>query len=89
MKGQYMGQTTHFKPGDRLLEKRPASMVGLPGLLARGGALWGGLPIPRPSLHFLYTLLEETFIIFAYLKARSLAYPLLEIRKRRVVLECI
>jgi hypothetical protein len=46
-------------------------MVGLPELLARGGALWGGLPIPRPALHFHYTLLEEAFIIFGYLKVRS------------------
>lgn len=43
-------------------------MVGLPGLLARGGALWGGLPIGRPALHFLYTLFEETFIICGYLR---------------------
>ncbi|HEY0754181.1 MAG TPA: hypothetical protein VGD98_09485 [Ktedonobacteraceae bacterium] len=45
-------------------------MVGLPGLLARGGALWGGLPISRPDLHFLYTLAEEAFIILGYLKTR-------------------
>lgn len=45
-------------------------MVGLPGLLARGGALWGGLPIDRPDLHFLYTLAEEIFIILGYLKTR-------------------
>jgi hypothetical protein len=33
-------------------------MAGTPGLLARGGALAGGLPIARPDLHFLYNLIE-------------------------------
>ena len=42
-------------------------IVGSPGLLASGGALWGGLPITRPDLHFLYNLAEETLIVLAYL----------------------
>lgn len=45
-------------------------MAGNPGLLARGGALWGGLPIIRPNLHFLYTLIEESLLILGYLWAR-------------------
>lgn len=45
-------------------------MAGNPGLLARGGALWGGLPITRPNLHFLYTLIEESLLILGYLWAR-------------------
>lgn len=45
-------------------------MVGSPGLLAHGGALWGGLPINRPSLHFLYALVEEGLIILGYRWAR-------------------
>ena len=47
-------------------------MMGAPGLLAHGGALWGGLPISRPDLHFLYTLLEEAFIVCGYLREKSL-----------------
>jgi len=42
-------------------------IVGSPGLLARGGAIAGGLPLIRPDLHFLYNLIEETLIIIAYL----------------------
>ncbi len=41
-------------------------IVGSPGLLARGGAISGGLPLVRPDLHFLYNLLEETLILIAY-----------------------
>ena len=41
-------------------------IVGSPGLLARGGAIAGGLPISRPDLHFLYNLVEETLILTAY-----------------------
>jgi hypothetical protein len=48
-------------------------MAGNPGLLARGGALWGGLPIIRPNLHFLYTLIEESLIILGYRWARRRA----------------
>jgi hypothetical protein len=41
--------------------------VGAPGLLARGGAIGGGLPLSRPDLHFYYNLLEEFVLIIAYL----------------------
>ncbi len=41
--------------------------VGTPGLLARGGAIGGGLPLSRPDLHFYYNLLEELVLIMAYL----------------------
>ena len=40
---------------------------GAPGLLARGGAIGGGLPLTRPDLHFYYNLLEELVLIIAYL----------------------
>jgi hypothetical protein len=42
-------------------------IVGSPGLLARGGAIAGGLPITRPDLHFFYNLAEETLIVLAYI----------------------
>src|SRR5260370_14311102 len=41
-------------------------VVGSPGLLGRGGAIAGGLPLTRPDLHFLYNLAEETLILIAY-----------------------
>ena len=41
-------------------------IVGSPGLLAHGGVIAGGLPLIRPDLHFLYNLIEETFILIAY-----------------------
>jgi len=41
--------------------------IGAPGLLARGGAFGGGLPLSRPDLHFFYNLLEELVLIIAYL----------------------
>ena len=41
--------------------------IGAPGLLARGGAIGGGLPLSRPDLHFGYNLLEELVLIIAYL----------------------
>ncbi len=50
-------------------------IVGSPGLLARGGAIAGGLPITRPDLHFLYNLVEETLILTAY------AYQLKQLAK--------
>jgi hypothetical protein len=40
--------------------------AGTPGLLAQGGALWGGLPIIRADLHFLYNLAEEALLLIAY-----------------------
>ncbi len=42
-------------------------IVGSAGLLARGGAIAGGLPLIRPDLHFLYNLVEETLIVLAYI----------------------
>ena len=41
--------------------------IGAPGLLARGGAIGGGLPLSRPDLHFFYNFLEEIVLIIAYL----------------------
>jgi hypothetical protein len=38
-------------------------IVGSPGLLAQGGMLWGGLPLSRPDLHFVYNLGEEWLIL--------------------------
>src|SRR5215831_6338462 len=40
--------------------------VGTPGLLAHGGAIWGGLPLTRPDLHFIYNLFEEALLVIAY-----------------------
>jgi hypothetical protein len=40
---------------------------GTPGLLSSGGLLFGGLPIARPDLHFLYNLLETIPLLLAWL----------------------
>ncbi len=40
---------------------------GTPGLLSSGGLLFGGLPIARPDLHFLYNLVETAPLVFAWL----------------------
>jgi hypothetical protein len=40
---------------------------GTPGLLAQGGLLGGGLPIPRPELHALYNLIEIVPLLLAFL----------------------
>ncbi len=40
--------------------------VGTPGLLAQGGAILGGLPIPRADLHFLYNLVEVVLLVAAF-----------------------
>jgi hypothetical protein len=40
--------------------------IGVPGLLAQGGAIFGGLPIIRPDLHFLYNLVEEVLLVIIY-----------------------
>ena len=40
---------------------------GTPGLLSSGGLLFGGLPIPRPDLHFLYNLVETIPLLVAWL----------------------
>jgi hypothetical protein len=40
---------------------------GTPGLLSSGGLLFGGLPITRPDLHFLYNLVETFPLVIAWL----------------------
>ena|SRR5438093_7344381 len=40
---------------------------GTPGLLSSGGLLFGGLPIARPDLHFLYNLVETVPLLFAWI----------------------
>ncbi len=40
---------------------------GTPGLLSSGGLLFGGLPITRPDLHFLYNLVETVPLLVAWL----------------------
>lgn len=42
-------------------------VTGNPGLLAMHGLLWGGLPISRPDLHFIYNATEELFIVLCFL----------------------
>ena len=44
-------------------------VAGSPGLLARGGALLGGLPLSRPDLHFLYNLVETVPLVVAFTRA--------------------
>ena len=39
---------------------------GTPGLLSKGGALGGGLPLTRPDLHFFYNLLETATLFGAF-----------------------
>jgi hypothetical protein len=43
-------------------------LSGTPGLLSQGGALWGGLPITRPDLHFLYNAIESAPLFMAFFK---------------------
>ncbi|MDP9275412.1 MAG: hypothetical protein M3O99_07460 [Chloroflexota bacterium] len=40
---------------------------GTPGLLSSGGLLFGGLPVARPDLHFLYNLVETVPLLIAWL----------------------
>jgi hypothetical protein len=40
---------------------------GTPGLLSSGGLVFGGLPIARPDLHFLYNLVETVPLLVAWL----------------------
>ena len=40
---------------------------GTPGLLSSGGLLFGGLPMTRPDLHFLYNLVETVPLLVAWL----------------------
>jgi hypothetical protein len=39
---------------------------GTPGLLSSGGLLFGGLPVARPDLHFLYNVLETVPLLVAW-----------------------
>jgi hypothetical protein len=39
---------------------------GTPGLLSSGGLIFGGLPISRPDLHFLYNLVETGPLLLAW-----------------------
>jgi hypothetical protein len=41
-------------------------VAGTPGLLSSGGLVFGGLPIARPDLHFLYNLVETVPLLFAW-----------------------
>jgi hypothetical protein len=41
-------------------------VAGTPGLLSSGGLVFGGLPIARPDLHFLYNLVETIPLLFAW-----------------------
>jgi hypothetical protein len=41
-------------------------LSGTPGLLAQGGALFGGLPISRADLHCLYNLIESAPLFVAF-----------------------
>ncbi len=40
---------------------------GTPGLLSSGGQLFGGLPIARPDLHFVYNFVETIPLLAAWL----------------------
>jgi hypothetical protein len=44
-------------------------VAGSPGLLSSGGLVFGGLPIARPDLHFLYNLLETIPLLAAWVVA--------------------
>ncbi len=41
-------------------------VVGTPGLLAAGGAIAGGLPIPRADLHFVYNAMITIALLLAF-----------------------
>ncbi len=41
-------------------------VAGTPGLLAAGGAIAGGLAIPRPDLHFLYNAMITIPLLLAF-----------------------
>ena len=41
-------------------------LSGTPGLLAQGGAVYGGLPVSRPDLHFFYNLIETIPLMVAF-----------------------
>ncbi len=41
-------------------------IAGTPGLLSRGGAIHGGLPITRADLHFFYNLIETIPLVIGF-----------------------
>jgi hypothetical protein len=41
-------------------------IAGSPGLLSSGGLVFGGLPVTRPDLHFLYNLVETGPLLIAW-----------------------
>jgi hypothetical protein len=41
-------------------------LSGSPGLLSSGGLAFGGLPIARPDLHFLYNFVETIPLLAAW-----------------------
>lgn len=58
----------HLVEHDAIMQSFLATgIAGSPGLLAAGGLIRGGLPLPRPDLHFLYNFVETAAILFAYL----------------------
>jgi hypothetical protein len=61
-----------------------SGVSGTPGLLAQGGALFGGLPLTRPDLHFFYNLIETVPLITAFLLQIQLERPHAA-RARRVI----
>jgi hypothetical protein len=44
--------------------------LGIPGLLAKGGVIGGGLPIPRPDLHAIYAIFELALVVVIYFVER-------------------
>lgn len=44
-----------------------SGVAGTPGLLSSGGLIAGGLPVPRPDLHFLYNLAETIPLLGAWI----------------------
>ncbi|HET8569406.1 MAG TPA: cyclic nucleotide-binding domain-containing protein [Candidatus Limnocylindria bacterium] len=48
--------------------------AGTPGLLSQGGLILGGLPLPRPDVHFIYNLIETTPLAVAFVVELRRAY---------------
>jgi hypothetical protein len=49
-------------------------LAGTPGLLSQGGAVGGGLPLPRPDVHFFYNLIETVPLVLAFVWQLRHAY---------------
>lgn len=45
-----------------------------PGLLSRGGAIGGGLPLARPDLHFYYNLIETAPLVIGFVYQLTRTY---------------